>query len=381
MPRIYLDNNATTPVHPDVIEAMLPFYRNSFGNPSCIHWAGKAVKGSLEKARKQVASLVNCSPAEVVFTSGGSESINMAIKGVAAARYTKGNHIISTRVEHSAVFNCCRFLEKKGFRVTYLEVDSEGMLDLKTLAEAITDQTILITAMYANNETGVIFPIREIGEIAAERGVYFMCDAVQAVGKVPVDFKGLQANLMTISGHKLYAPKGVGALIIRDGTQLRSLIHGGPQERNRRAGTENVAGIVGLGIACEIAEASLHYEGKRLCRLRDKMETGIETSISNVKRNGHQVQRLPNTANLSFGNIYVELLLEELNKEGIAVSAGSACAAGSREQSRVLSAMGLDGASIRSAVRISFGRENTEKDVDCLLGLLPGMVERMRNNG
>jgi len=381
MPRIYLDNNATTPVHPDVIEAMLPFYRNSFGNPSCIHWAGKAVKGALEKARMQVASLVNCAPAEVVFTSGGSESINTAIKGVAAARRTRGNHIISTRVEHSAVFNCCRYLEKEGFRVTYLEVDSEGMLDLHALATAVTDQTVLIAAMYANNETGVIFPVHEIGEIASQRGVYFMCDAVQAAGKVPVNFKELRANLMALSGHKLYAPKGVGALIIRDGTQFRPLIHGGPQERNRRAGTENVAGIVGFGKACEIAEASLHFEGERLCRLRDMMESGIETSITDVKRNGHPVRRLPNTSNLSFGNVYAELLLEELDKEGIAVSAGSACAAGSREQSRVLSAMGMDGASMRSAVRISFGRENTEKDVEYLLGLLPVMVKRLRNKG
>jgi cysteine desulfurase len=360
---------------------MLPFYRESFGNPSSTHWAGKSVKGAVEKARMQVASLVNCASAEVVFTSGGSESINTGIRGVAAARRARGNHIISTLVEHSAVFNSCRSLEKEGFRVTYLGVDSEGMLDLDALASAVTEQTILIAAMYANNETGVIFPAHEIGAIASERGVCFMCDAVQAVGKVPVDFKSLRANLMAISGHKLYAAKGVGALIVREGTQFRPLILGGPQERNRRAGTENVAGIVGFGKACEIAEASLHYEGERICTLRDRMERGIEATISDVRRNGHPIRRLPNTSNLSFGNVYAELLLEELDKKGIAVSAGSACSAGSREQSRVLSAMGLDGASMRSAVRISYGRENSENDLDCLLGLLPGMVKKIRNKG
>jgi cysteine desulfurase len=378
MRKIYLDNNATTPVHPDVIEAMLPFFQNNFGNPSSMHWAGKAVRDALKNARNQVASLINCEPGEVVFTSGGSESLNAAIKGVAEARRGRGNHIVSTRVEHPAVFNCCRYLEREGYRVTYLDVDSNGMLDLEALKSSVTESTILIAAMYANNETGVIFPVREIGRIAAEKDAYLLCDAVQAVGKTPVDFKDLQADLMTVSGHKLHAPKGIGALVIKEGTLIRPFIHGGSQERKRRAGTENVAGIVGFGKACELAGKSMHEETSRLRRLRDMLEEGLMERIGDVERNGHPDRRLPNTANLSFRNAYADLLLEELDREGIAVSAGSACSAGSRELSRVLSAMGRDVDSIGCAVRFSLGRENSEDDIEHVLEVLPPIVERLR---
>lgn len=378
MSKIYLDNNATTPVHPKVIEALLPFYREDFGNPSCIHWAGKAVKKALEKARMQVALLVNCNPSEIVFTSGASESLNTVIKGIAAARRGKGNHIVTTRVEHPAVFNTCRYLERDGYRITYLDVDKDGLPNLNAIENAITDQTILVAAMYANNETGTIFPVQEIGEIAAGRRVHFLCDAVQAIGKVPVDFREIKAHFMAISGHKLYAPKGTGALIVKDGTQLRPLIHGGSQERSMRAGTENVPGIIGLGKACELSREAFPAETKRILNLRDKLETNIQERIPEVKLNGHPHKRLPNTVNLSFMNVYAEVLLEELDMMGVAVSAGSACSAGSRELSRVLTAMGLDGATVRSAVRFSFGRQNTDKDVDYVLEVLPKIVERLR---
>jgi cysteine desulfurase len=378
MCKIYLDNNATTPVHPEVIEALLPFYREDFGNPSCIHWAGKAVKKALEKARMQVALLVNCNPSEIVFTSGASESLNTVIKGLAAAHRGKGNHIVTTRVEHPAVFNTCRYLERDGYRITYLDVDKDGLPDLNAIENAINDQTILVAAMYANNETGTIFPVREIGEIAAGRRVYFLCDAVQAIGKVPVDFREIKAHFMAISGHKLYAPKGTGALIVKDGTQLRPLIHGGSQERSMRAGTENVPGIIGLGKACELSEEALPAETRRILNLRDKLETNIQERIPEVKLNGHPHKRLPNTVNLSFMNVYAEVLLEELDMMGVAVSAGSACSAGSRDLSRVLTAMGVNGATIRSAVRFSLGRQNTDKDVDYVLEILPKIVEKLR---
>lgn len=379
MRKIYLDNNATTPVHEEVIDAMLPFFREDFGNPSSTHWAGVNVRQAVNRAREQVAALVNCSPSEIVFTSGGSESVNTAIKGVAAARRKKGSHIISAMVEHPAVFNSVRHLEKEGFRATFLKVDGDGMLDPGELRAAIDDDTILISAMYANNETGVIFPIREIGELAAERGISFVCDTVQAVGKVPVNFRDLSVDALTVSGHKLHGPKGTGALIVRSGVRVLPLIHGGPQEKNRRAGTENVPGIVGLGKACEMARLDLEEEGLRIRSLRDMLERGILETIPDVKVNGHPEKRLPNTLNISFRGVYVELLLAEFDRNGVAVSAGSACSAESREVSRVLTAMGLDGATARSAIRFSLGRENTREDIDCLLALLPPVIQRLRS--
>jgi cysteine desulfurase len=379
MRKIYLDNNATTPVHAEVLDAMLPFFREDFGNPSSTHWAGVNVRQAVNRAREQVAALVNCSPSEIVFTSGGSESVNTAIKGIAAARRKKGAHIISTMVEHPAVFNSVRHLEKDGFRATFLTVDGDGMLDSGELRAAIDDEAILISAMYANNETGVIFPIREIGELAAERGVSFVCDTVQAVGKVPINFRDLSVDALTVSGHKLHGPKGIGALILKSGLRVIPLIHGGPQEKNRRAGTENVPGIVGLGKACEMARLDLEEEGLRIRSLRDILERGILETIPDVKVNGHPGKRLPNTLNISFKGVYVELLLAEFDRNGVAVSAGSACSAESREVSRVLTAMGLDSATARSTIRFSLGRESNRKDIDYLLALLPPAIQRLRN--
>jgi cysteine desulfurase len=379
MRKIYLDNNATTPVHAEVLDAMLPFFREYFGNPSSTHWAGGTVRQAVNRAREQVAALVNCSPSEVVFTSGGSESVNTAIKGIAAARRKDGSHLVSTMVEHPAVFNSVRYLEKEGFRTTFLKVGGDGMLDLAELKGTVTDDTILVSAMYANNETGVIFPIREIGEFAAARGIGFVCDTVQAVGKVPISFRDLPVDALTVSGHKLHGPKGIGALIVRSGLRVPPLIHGGPQEKNRRAGTENVPGIVGLGKACEMARTDLEREGARIRLLRDTLERGILETIPDVKVNGHPEKRLPNTLNISFTGVYVELLLAEFDRNGVAVSAGSACSAESREVSRVLTAMGLDAATARSTIRFSLGRENTREDIDDVLNLLPPVIERLRN--
>lgn len=379
MRKIYLDNNATTPVHVEVVEAMLPYFREDFGNPSSTHWAGNKVRKAVNNAREQVAALVNCSPSEVVFTSGGSESLNTAIKGIAAARRKEGSHVVSTMVEHPAVFNSVRHLEKEGFRTTFLGVDRDGMLNTADLEAAIRDTTILISTMYANNETGVIFPVRDIGEIAAAKGISFVCDTVQAVGKIPLNFRDLPVSAITVSGHKLHAPKGTGALIVRSGTRIPPLIHGGPQEKNRRAGTENVPGIVGLGKACEMAKSDLEKEVTRIGVLRDSLENGIRETISEVKINGHPEKRLPNTLNISFTGVYVEPLLAELDRNGVAVSAGSACSAESREVSRVLTAMGLDAATARSTIRFSLGRENTQQDIEYVLTLLPSLIERLRS--
>lgn len=375
---IYMDYNATTPVHPDVLEALLPYYKESFGNPSSIHWAGRMVKGALEEAREKVAALVGCDPVEVVFTSCGSEADNMAIKGVAATLRGKGNHIITTAVEHPAVLNACLYLESNGFEITRLGVDRQGIVDLDELEATINEKTILVSAMFANNETGVLFPIREIGEIAARRGVYLHCDAVQAVGKAPVDCRQMGIRLLALSGHKLGAPKGIGALIIRKGVKLHPLIHGGSQERNRRAGTENVAGIVALGKACEIAKAEMAAEATRLKALRDRLEQGILVQFPDVRLNGHPENRLPTTTNLSFPRMEADSLLLNLDLAGVAVSSGSACSSGTLKTSPVLAAMGVEPALARGSVRFSLGRGTTEKEVDFVLAALPEIIERLR---
>jgi len=376
--QVYMDYNATTPLQPELLEEMLPFYRDSFGNPSSIHWAGRGAREVLGQARDRVARLLNCDPAEVVFTSCATESNNFAIKGVATALRNKGNHIITTRVEHPSVLSPCLYLENFGYEVTCIDVDAEGMLDLEALEAAITDKTILISAMYANNETGTIFPVREIGEIASRHRIYYHCDAVQAVGKIPIDWKELNISLLSLSGHKLYAPQGTGALIIRKGVKTYPLFHGGPQEKNRRAGTENVAGIFALGKACEIAQHSMTVEGIRLQRMRDRLEREIMDRVSQVRRNGHPVKRLPNTSNLSFPFVEPESLLSNLDLKGIAVSAGSACSSGALKSSRVLAAMGLNGETAISHVRFSLGRMNSEADVDYVLEILPELVQKLR---
>jgi cysteine desulfurase len=377
--QVYMDYNATTPLHPELLEAMLPFYRDSFGNPSSMHWAGRRSREVLDHARDQVAGLLNCDPVEVVFTSCATESNNFAIKGIAAALRNKGNHIITTRVEHPSVLTPCLYLESFGYEVTCIDVDAEGMLDLEALEAAITDKTILISAMFANNETGTIFPIQEIGAIAAQHHIYFHCDAVQAVGKIPIDWKQLNISLLSLSGHKLYAPQGTGALIIRKGVKLYPLFHGGPQEKNRRAGTENVAGIFALGKACEIAQHTMVSEAIRLQRMRDRLENEIMTRVSQVRRNGHPVNRLPNTANLSFPFVKPEPFLANLDRLGIAVSSGSACSSGALKSSRVLAAMGLHGETAISHLRFSLGQMSSEADVDYVLQVLPGLVDRLTN--
>ncbi|HEY6007242.1 MAG TPA: cysteine desulfurase family protein, partial [Geobacteraceae bacterium] len=374
---IYLDHNATTPVLPEVIEALLPFYRDKFGNPSSIHWAGRAVKEAVEEARERVALLVNCDPAEVLFTSCGTEANNTALKGIASALRDRGNHIITTRVEHPAVTNPCQFLEHAGYRVTWLEVNEYGLPDLDALEAAIGPDTILITIMAANNETGVIMPLAEIGAIARRHRVYLHSDAVQAAGKLPLDCRSLDLQLLSVSGHKLYAPKGVGALVIRKGVKLHPLLHGGAQERNRRAGTENVAGIVAFGTACELARISLVEESRRLLRLRRRLEEGITAAVPGVVLVGAAVPRLPNTATFCFPGVAADSLLFNLDLEGIACSSGSACSSGTLKSSPVLTAMGFSPELARGTIRFSLGRGNTETEIDRVTELLPTIVARL----
>ncbi|RII26694.1 MAG: cysteine desulfurase NifS [Geobacter sp.] len=377
---IYMDYNATTPVKPAVLEALLPFYRLQFGNPSSIHWAGRQVRGAVEEARERVAALAGCEPVEVVFTSCGTEADNMAIMGVASARRGEGNHIITSRVEHPAVLNACLALEQQGYDITRLEVDRYGLPDLGELAAAINARTILISLMFANNETGTLFPVREIAALAAVHRICFHCDAVQAFGKVPIDVKRMGIGLAALSGHKIGAPKGVGALVVRTGTKLHPLLYGGPQERNRRGGTENVAGIVAFGKACELAGSGIADEAKRLAFLCDRLERGIGERIPHTRVNGHPTERLPNTLNISFRDVAADSLLLNLDLAGIAVSSGSACSSGTLKASHVLAAMSLDPAYARGSVRFSLGAESTEDEVDRVLAVLPPLVERLRNS-
>ncbi|MEK7850635.1 MAG: cysteine desulfurase NifS [Deltaproteobacteria bacterium] len=378
MKEIYMDHNATTPVHPEVMEAMLPFFSEHFGNPSSIHWAGREVKKGIETARESVAAFLKCDPKEIIFTAGGSESNNLAIKGVCEALKEKGNHIITTKVEHAAVLHTCEYMEKQGFQVTYLPVNMDGMINLEDLVNAITDKTILITIMFANNETGTIFPIAEIGKIARERKIAFHTDAVQAAGKIALDVNALNVDLLTISAHKLYGPKGVGGLYARKGAKLKPLIHGGGQERNRTAGTENVTGIVGMGKACEIAMRDMDAESERLLNLRERLHKGLIQKIEHVKLNGHPTMRLNNTLNVSFEYVEGESLLLNLDMDGVAASSGSACSSGSLEPSHVLTAMGLPHEVAHGSVRFSLGRSNTAVDIDKIIEIMPPIVERLR---
>lgn len=379
MKRIYMDYNATTPLRPEVLDAMLPFLQSNFGNPSSIHWSGRDVRKHIEEAREKVADLLNADPSEIIFTGGGSESGNLAIKGTASALKKKGNHIITTDVEHPAVLNTCRYMERIGYGVTYLSVDREGMINLDELKDSITEKTVLLSIMYANNETGTIFPIKEVGEIAADRGVAFHTDAVQAVGKTPIDVRGLKANLLSLSGHKLYGPKGVGCLYVKKGTRLTPLIHGGHQERSMRAGTENTPGIVGLGKACEIANRDMGFQLRYLTKLRDGLHERVIDKLDHVVLNGHPTKRLPNTLNLSFEFIEGESLLINLDLEGVAVSTGSACSSGSVEPSHVLTAMGVPSEIAQGSIRFSLGWDNTEEDVEHVTDVLPKIVNRLRS--
>lgn len=379
MNRIYFDHNATTPVLDEVFEAMVPFLKDQWGNPSSIHWAGRGTRKSVEDARERVCSLLNCAPLELIFTSSGTEGDNHAIKGLAYAQKNKGNHIITTKVEHPAVLSTCKHLQKEGFEVTYLDVDKDGLIDLDELQKAITPKTILISIMFANNETGVLFPIKEIGKIAKEKGVAFHTDAVQAAGKIKIDVADLNVDLLTISGHKLYGPKGVGALYIKRGTRLVPIIHGGHQERNRRGGTENVPGIVAMGKAAEIAMRDMDKETEHLQALKERLEKGMIERIPHIKVNGHPDKRLPNTSNISFEFVEGESLLLNLDMKGIAASSGSACTSGSLEPSHVLVSMGLTHELSHGSVRFSLGKSNTVEEIDYLLEIMPPIVERMRS--
>ncbi|MHB8962995.1 MAG: cysteine desulfurase family protein [Saccharofermentanales bacterium] len=358
---IYLDYNATTPIEKDVADAMLPYLYGNFGNPSSSHALGVAAKHAVETARAQVAQLIRCSPEEIVFTSGGSESDNMAVKGVALTFAGKGNHIITTQIEHPAILNPCRFLEKNGYRVDYLPVDRYGVVDPSDVAKRITSQTILITVMHSNNETGSIQPIREIAEIAKAHNILFHTDAAQSIGKVPVDVQLLGVDFLTIAGHKLYAPKGIGALYIRSGIRIEPLIHGADHENGRRAGTENVVFDVALGKACEISMDFLRTSQTGL--LTDYFYSRLTEKFGDrIHLNGHPVNRLPNTLNVSFLGYNGHEILERL--DGVAASTGSACHSGETAISPVLSAMGVDGEVGRGAVRFSLGRHTTKQEID-----------------
>ena len=378
MRQVYLDYNATTPVHPEVADAVRPFLYGLFGNPSSLHWAGRETRPLMDRARDQVAELINANPEEIIFTAGGTEADNHAIKGTAFALKDKGNHIITTSVEHPAVLNTCRYLEERGFAVTYLPVDATGRIDPADVRRAIRKETILISVMHANNETGTIMPVEAIGKIARERGILFHSDMVQGLGKIEIDVHGMNVDFGAFSGHKVYAPKGIGALFMRSGLEIDTLIHGGHQESGRRAGTENVAGIVGFGKACELARREMAVENATIEGLRTMLLNGILERVDHVYLNGDAEHRLPNTLNLSFEHVESESLLIGLDFEGIAVSSGSACSSGSTEPSHVLLAMGIEPAVCQSALRISLGRETTEEDIRYTIDVLPGIVQRLR---
>ncbi|PIP09014.1 MAG: cysteine desulfurase NifS, partial [Syntrophobacteraceae bacterium CG23_combo_of_CG06-09_8_20_14_all_50_8] len=366
------------PADTEVVKAMLPYFSEIYGNPSSLHTFGQEAKRAIEEVRNKIASFISASPDEIVFTSGGTESDNFALKGVALARRDKGDHIITTPIEHHAVLETCHYLEKQGFRVTYLPVDGFGIVDPETLQKAITDKTVLISVMHANNEIGSIQPIAEIGRIANERGVPFHTDAVQTFGHIPINVKEMKADLLSASAHKLYGPKGVGILYIKKGTKIQSVMHGGEQERGRRASTHNVTGIVGLGKAVELAEKSLSEEMERMTRLRDKFIRGILESIEHIHLNGHPVERLPNNVNVCVQYIEGEAMILNLDMLGIACSSGSACSSSSLEPSHVLKAIGLPPEFAHGSLRFSLGKSTEEGDIDRVLEVLPGIVEKLR---
>ena len=378
MRRIYLDHAATTPTHPDVVKAMLPFFTDAFGNPSSVYSYGQEAKGAVEEARSKTAELIGARREEIIFTSGGTEADNFALKGIAYANEHKGNHIITTSIEHHAVMEVCQFLERRGFTITYLPVDEYGLVDPDDVRKAITAKTILISIIHANNEVGTIEPVSEIGEIAKEAEVYFHTDAVQSVGHIPVNVDKLKVDLLSISAHKLYGPKGVGGLYVRKGTKLVSLVQGGEQEKMRRAGTENVPAIVGLGKAVELARQEMDKEAERLAGLRDKLTEGLMDKIDHIHLNGHPTRRLPNNVNVSVDFVEGESMLLNLDLEGICASTGSACSSASLEPSHVLLALGLSPEQAHGSLRFTLGRENSEEDIERVLDVLPGIIAKLR---
>ena len=376
--KIYFDNAATTPVRKEVYEEILPYFMQYYGNASSVYTIARESKKALEKAREQVAKVLNAEPSEIYFTAGGSESDNMALKGVAEALGKKGKHIITTKIEHHAILHTCEYLEERGFEVTYLPVDEYGKISLEELKKAIRNDTILISVMFANNEIGTIQPIKEIGAIAREKGIYFHTDAVQAVGHVKIDVEEMNIDLLSLSGHKLCGPKGIGAIYIKKGVNIKPLIHGGAQEKRRRAGTENIAGIVGLGKAIELASEELEENTKKLVALRDKLIHGILEKIPYSKLNGHPTDRLPGNCNVSFEFIEGESMLLLLDSKGIAASSGSACTSGSLDPSHVLLAIGLPHEKAHGSLRLTLEHYNTEEEVDKVLEELPDIVSRLR---
>lgn len=380
MQRVYLDNNATTPVLPEVLDAMRPYYAEHFGNASSIHHHGQETRAAVERARESVAALLGCRPAEVVFTSGGTEADNLAIFGLARP----DDHVITSTIEHHAVLNSCKHLAEKGIEVSYLPVDGRGLVDPGDVRRALRPNTKLVTIMFANNETGVIQPVEEIGRICAEADVYFHTDAVQAASKIPIRVKGIGCDLLSISGHKFHAPQGVGALYVRKGTTLEPLFYGGSHERSRRAGTENVPGIIGLGKAAEIAAKGLANAADReMAALRDRLENAIlstveSAGVNGADANGAVAARVPNTTNIYFDYIEGEALVIALDLKGLAVSTGAACSSGAIEPSHVLMAMGLRSDRARASIRFSLGKQNTAEDVEFASELVPAAVERLR---
>jgi cysteine desulfurase len=385
--RIYLDHNATTPVEPAVLDAMLPYFSANFGNAASIHTPGQRARSAVETAREQVASLIGARPQEIVFTSGGTESDNHAIFGIVRSAAGASKHIITTQIEHEAVLNTCQALEKDGgtvaggrnaIEVTYLPVDSNGLVDPESVREAIRPQTAVITIMHANNELGTVQPLEQIGKIAAQNDIFFHTDAVQSAGKIPLDVNALAVDLLAISGHKFYAPKGIGALYIRGGTRLRQLLYGGHHQRGFRPGTENVPGIVGLGKAAELAGLTLHEDARRVSALRDELERELLARIPQSRPNASRAPRTPNTANITFPGIEGEALVIALDLKGLACSTGAACSSGAIEPSHVLTAVGLLPEDARASIRFSLGRHTTAQEIAAAIEIVPSAVAQLR---
>lgn len=379
MRRVYFDHSATTPLDPAVLEEMLPYLKEYFGNPSSFHWSGRPARKAVETARDRVAAAIGADPKEIVFTSGGTESVNMALYGAALTNQSKGNHIITCTVEHHCSLNTCKALAKKGFEVTFLPVDQYGMVNVDDVAAAITDKTILINIMHANNEVGTILPIAEIGRLAKEKGIIFHSDACASFGRIPVNVDELGVNLLSLSAHKIYGPKGSGALYVRKGTRWKQMFHGGAQERLRRAGTENVPGIVGFGKAAEMAAANLEKEAAQVSALRDKMIREVKNNFTHVKLTGHPDRRLPNHASFCFQFIEGESMLLYLDMDGVAASSGSACTSGSLEPSHVLTSLGIPHEVAHGSLLLTLGKGNSEEDVDYFLEKLAPIIKKLRD--
>ena len=376
----YFDNSATTRVKDEVFKEMIPYLSIEYGNPSSLYSIGRSAKRAISEARRRVASLINCSPEEIYFTSCGSESDNTALKGIAYANKEKGNHIITSKIEHPAILNSCKNLENKGFKISYIDVDKDGMLNLEKLESEITDRTVLISIMYANNEIGTIEPIKEIAQIAHSHGIIFHTDAVQAVGNIPIDVKKMNIDMLSLSGHKLYAPKGIGALYVKSGIEFERFMDGGHQEKNKRSGTENVAEIVALGKACQIAEKNIEQYQQKLKNLRDYCLKKIQEKIPDIHINGTMERRLPGNINISFKDLNSGELLLRLDEVGICASGGSACSSKEASPSHVLTAIGLPSELSKGALRLTFGDYNSIEDVDYLVENLVRIVEEMRKS-